>query len=232
MPTILKNLKSFGDSSIGKKMLVAITGIFLVGFLVSHLSGNLLIFVGQKAFNDYAFFLHHFMHGVAIWIARIGLVLFLVVHVTATVQLTRINRKSQIKNKFNTTVQAKCNSRWMIVSGLIILAFILYHLYHFKAQSNLEVIKHTIDSAGREDVWLMVITGLSHPVSAVFYLVALSCLCSHLSHGIASVFQTLGLRSHKTAVLIDRFSMAFSFLIWIGYSSIPVAICFFKFGQN
>jgi len=228
------SLCAFAKSSIGRKIIVAITGLGLVLFLAGHLSGNLLVFAGQEAFNDYAQFLHTMLHGAGVWIARIGLLACLVVHVWFTILLTKENKAASPKYQHDATVQAPKSSLLMIWSGLTILAFIVFHLLHFtvKAGTNYsELIETLPDGSTRHDAWQMVINGFSNPLVVLFYLIAMTCLCSHLSHGVASIFQTLGLRSKKTAKPIELLSKAYAIVIYIGFISIPIAILVFKFGR-
>src|SRR5690606_34985859 len=131
MNALSRSLSAYWNSSIGKKIIVALTGLVLVLFLAGHLSGNLLVFVGREAFNEYAYFLHHMLHGAGVWIARIGLLVALVLHVAATIALTRQNKAARKQYEHQATVQASRSSRMMIWSGFTILAFVIYHLLHF-----------------------------------------------------------------------------------------------------
>lgn len=221
-------LQRFWKSSIGKKIIVALTGLVLVGFLIGHLSGNLLIYVGREAMNDYAEFLHHLLHGAGVWIARIGLLVCFALHIVATICLTRQNRAAREHDyQFQATVQASRSSRIMIWSGLTILAFVIFHLLHYTVRVSYDA-KDFIDTnaAGDErfDVYKMMIVGFSFIPSSIFYLIALTLLCSHLGHGVASIFQTLGLRTERNELLIDRGSQIFAWVIWAGFVSIPVSV--------
>jgi len=230
------SLCAFWNSSIGKKIVVAVTGLMLVLFLAGHLSGNILIFAGADAFNAYAYFLHHFLHGAGVWIARIGLLTALVLHVTATIQLTRMNRASSSSYQVDGTMRSSKSSKIMIWSGLTILAFIVYHILHYTVRFandyNGDRYQTTLpDGTEVHNAWLMVIDGFNWWPASLFYIIAMTLLCSHLSHGTASIFQTLGLRSSKTAPLIDLGSKAYSLLIYIGFISIPISIWIFGLGR-
>lgn len=211
----------FWASSIGKKLVVALTGVVLVGFLAGHLSGNLLMFVGQSAFNEYAEFLHHLLHGAGIWIARIVLLTCFVLHIVATIQLTTANRAAREKRyEKDATVQASRSSRIMIWSGLTILAFVIFHILHYTVQ-----VDSTLAGLADEgNPYGMVVLGFSNILVSLFYIIAISLLCSHLSHGVASIFQTLGLRTRKNAPLINGLAKVFAAVIWIGFISIPIAV--------
>jgi len=226
MNALGKTLCRFWASSIGKKLIVAITGIMLVGFLLGHMIGNLLIYQGREDLNDYAYFLHHFLHGWGIWLARIGVLGAFVVHIIATVSLTRQNRLARSSQyACDATVQASTSSRYMIWSGLTVIAFVIFHIFHFTVR--LDPALAAMKEAGnpdRHDVYGMVIAGFKNPLIVLFYIISITLLFSHLSHGIASIFQTLGLRSAKTRVPIKNLSLAISVLLWFGFLSIPFLV--------
>ncbi len=225
---ILDSIRRFYASSIGKKLIVAVTGILLLGFLAGHLAGNLLIYAGQKAINDYGVFLHGFLHGAGVWIARLGLLGAVVLHVVATIQLTQQNRAARkSRYAYETTVQASKASRTMIVSGLIILSFVIFHLLQFTILPGPEdeaYWDHVTGDTVRHDIYGMVIRGFSNVFVSIFYIVSMAFLCMHLSHGVASVFQTLGLRTEKTESLIQMTGYAYAAVIFFGNISIPIAV--------
>ena len=216
------SLCKFWHSSIGKKIIVALTGAVLVAFLLGHLSGNLLMYVGADAFNEYAKFLHSMLHGAGVWIARIVLLSCLVLHVVATICLVRANKiaKGQNYEKPETSV-ASGSSRIMIWSGLTILAFVIFHILHYTTRSTSDRLKELGDSG---NAYQMVIEGFLSIPTSLFYIIAITLLCSHLSHGVASIFQTLGLRTRGNAALIDTFAKGYTALIWVGFISIPIAV--------
>ena len=230
MQSFLASVQSFWDSSIGKKIVVAVTGLMLVVFLLGHLSGNLLIFVGKEAFNEYAYFLHHMLHGAGVWFARIGLLVAVVLHVIATIQLTAINRAARKSYEVQTSQRSSLSSTMMIWSGLTILAFIVYHILHFTARVgndyNGELYALTHDGHKAHNAYLMVIHGFSWAPAVIAYVVAMICLCSHLSHGVASIFQTLGLRNKKTAGVIEVGAKLYTAVIFFGFISVPLSIFF------
>lgn len=198
----------------------------LVLFLAGHLAGNLLIFVGEKDFNEYAELLHTMLHGAGVWIARVVLLTCLVIHVVATISLTRMNRAASPKYVHEQTIQASKSSRIMIWSGLTILAFVIFHILHFTVR-----VDSGLADIAKTNPHKMVIVGFSNGLVVLFYAIAMTLLCSHLAHGVASIFQTLGLRSKKSAPLIEKFSKAYALIIWLGFLSIPLAIYLFKFGR-
>ncbi|MEM9281691.1 MAG: succinate dehydrogenase cytochrome b subunit [Verrucomicrobiota bacterium] len=219
-------LLKFWQSSIGKKLIVAVTGVALVGFLIAHMVGNLLLYQGRESLNDYAYFLHHFLHGWGIWGFRLVLILAFVLHIVATIALVRQNRAARnSRYEFDATVQAPRSSRIMVWSGLTVLGFVVFHILHFtvRIDPDLAGMKDPMD-ASRHDVYGMVIAGFQNPIVVVFYIISISLLCSHLSHGISSLFQTLGLRSEKTRDAIKKVGWALSLVIWLGFLSIPVLV--------
>lgn len=230
MNALTRSAAAYWQSSIGKKLVVAVTGLAMVLFLAGHLTGNLLIYAGREAFNEYAKFLHEAGHGALIWIARIGLLVVVVLHVWATILLTRENRAARKEEyAYKTTIQTSKSSRIMIWSGLTILAFIIFHLLHFTVRITYND-ADLIDPLDPErfDAYGMVIRGFQagflNFLVVLFYIIAMTLLCSHLSHGIDSMFQTLGLRSKKAKDLIKKISVGFAVIIWLGFISIPLAI--------
>jgi succinate dehydrogenase / fumarate reductase, cytochrome b subunit len=223
MNALTRSAAAYWNSSIGKKLVVALTGLAMVLFLAGHLTGNLLMYAGKEAFDGYARFLHEAGHGALIWVARLGLLVVLVLHVWATILLTRENKAARQQYEFQATIQASKSSRIMIWSGLTVLAFIVFHILHFTVRTN----SHLAEIA-KESPYEMVIAGFSggflQVLVVLFYVVAMTLLCSHISHGVASMFQTLGFRSKKSAGLIRTISLGYAAVIWLGFVSIPVAI--------
>ena len=232
MNPIGKAILRFWQSSIGRNIVVAVTGALLVFFLLGHVAGNLLIFQGRESINAYAQFLHEMLHGQGVWIARIGLLVCVVFHIWATVSLTIENRAARSQRyAYESTVQASKSSRIMIWSGLTILAFIVFHILHFTVRidpdlANLPDVEYAEANPGekRHDVYAMMIKGFKNPLVSLFYVVSISLLCSHLSHGIASAFQTLGLRSRKASGFEHKLGWGISIALWVGFLSIPAAV--------
>ncbi len=236
MNALTRCLNACWSSSIGKKLIVALTGLVLVLFLAGHLVGNLVVFLGPEPFNEYAYLLHHMLHGMGIWVFRAVMLVMVTAHVVATISLTRQNRAARQAYENTATIQASKSSRTMILSGLTILAFVVYHMLHFTARignqyNTLDRYKTTLDGKEAHNAWQMVIDGFSWWPASLFYVIAMTLLCSHLMHGVGSIFQTLGLRSKRTAGLIQQISIGYSLFIWLGFVSIPVAILFFHFGR-
>ena len=221
-------LKPALTSTIGSKFLVAITGMMLVGFLCGHLAGNLLIFKGQDAINAYAKGLKDL--GGLLWVARIGLLVAFVMHVTVAVRLQLRNRSARPERyQYPGTVQASTASLTMLYSGLLILAFVFYHLAHytFGGVHNADDGRNLLelhDSLGRHDVHRMVIIGFSKWWVSLSYVIAQLVLWFHLSHGISSIFQTLGLNAPKYWPIIRGAGLLLATIIVVGNISIPLAV--------
>ena len=215
-------------SSLGKKYIMAVTGFGLFAFVVGHMLGNLQIFLGRDVLNRYGHFLQTTPE--LLWPARIGLLVLVVLHIMAAVKLSSQNRAARPDGYGNyDVVAANYAARTMLMSGLIVLAFIIYHLLHFTVQVpaiNLvgQDFRALHDVTRRHDVYAMMIHGFSHPVVSFFYLVGVGLLCVHLSHGLSSMFQSLGLKNKFYGRFIDRFAAAAAVLLFVGYSVIPLAV--------
>ncbi len=216
-------LTSFFTSSIGKKFLMAISGVGLIGFIVAHLIGNLLIFGGQEALNAYAKGLHDL--GGLLWIARIGLITIFVVHIGAAIALTRDNRAARPDSyQSKGTVKASLASKNMGLSGSFILLFVIGHLLHF-TWGVIQPESHSlIDAQGRHDVYSMVVTGFSNLFVSIPYIFSLILLGAHLSHAMSSFFQTLGFNHPTYTPLINKGAPMLAMAITIGYLAIPVSV--------
>jgi succinate dehydrogenase / fumarate reductase cytochrome b subunit len=210
-------------TSIGKKVLMAITGFVSFGYVVGHMVGNLQIFAGQNAINQYAEFLHSL--GNFLWIIRAVLLAFFVTHIWLGIQLKVENWSSRPQNyKYQKSVQTSLASRTMIYTGLTVLAFFVYHILHFTARVTDPRYQNLVDSDGRYDVYSMMIMGFQSPVLSGVYIVALALVAYHLSHGVSSMFQSLGLNNPHTQKVLDRAAVAVAIIIFIGFTSIPVAV--------
>jgi succinate dehydrogenase / fumarate reductase cytochrome b subunit len=230
-------------SSIGRKILMAVTGLVLIGFVIGHLVGNLQVFQHPDRINGYAQFLHQL--GPLLWVARLGLLACAVIHIWAATTLTLENKRARGGEPYgvNHTIRATLASRWMRISGYVVLAFVLYHLAHFtwgaaQPESFKENLKHytmqdeyrvggfPVVKPGAEvlDVHTMVIRGFQHPVVSLLYIVAVGLLSFHLLHGFDSMFQTLGLRSSRWSAGLRKVAIAFCALYFLGNLAIPGAV--------
>ncbi|HEY1012550.1 MAG TPA: succinate dehydrogenase cytochrome b subunit [Herpetosiphonaceae bacterium] len=209
---------SFYRTSIGKKAVMAVTGVILFGFVVGHMIGNLSIYAGREAINSYAAFLKS--TGELLWVARGVLLLSVILHIVSAVQLTVENRASRPgRYAFQKTIQASFASRTMRWGGLMLFFFIIYHLGHFTAGAVPGTGTHS-----PTDVYQNVINGFSYPLVALFYILAMIALGMHLYHGAWSMFQTLGLNSNRFNTGLRRFATLAAAALMLGNISIPVAV--------
>jgi succinate dehydrogenase / fumarate reductase cytochrome b subunit len=216
-------LVAFYQSSIGKKYVVAVTALLLILYVLGHLVGNLQIYLGQDRINAYAKFLHDL--GPILWVVRVILLAAFVIHIVATIQLAQENRLAKPQKYAVAGYQrSTMASRTMIVSGLIVLCFVIYHLLQFTLQVTDPEFREVHDSIGRHDVYRMLILGFRHPLVSLFYVIALFLLTTHLSHGFASVVQTLGINNRKIAYFVSTGGQTLAWVVFAGYISIPVTI--------
>jgi succinate dehydrogenase / fumarate reductase cytochrome b subunit len=225
----------FFRSSLGKKYVMAITGCLLFGFVIAHMIGNLQIFIGPEQINAYGNFLKS--EPILLWAARLALLTAAILHVVTAIQVTQENRAARPipYGEYNPTV-ASYASRTMIVSGLIVAIFIIYHLLHFtvaipsvnflKANADLPNANflELHDPAGHHDIYHMMLLGFSNIWVSGFYILGMALLCQHLRHGVSSMFQSLGWKSKTYSACIDRFAFFISLIIFIGNSSMPLAV--------
>ncbi|MDZ7268659.1 MAG: succinate dehydrogenase cytochrome b subunit [candidate division KSB1 bacterium] len=210
-------------SSIGSKIVVALTGIGLVLFVLVHMIGNLQMFIGREAMNNYAVTLRQF--GPLLWVVRLGLLGIALVHVFMTLRLKLQNRAARpVRYHFNHTVQATLASRTMVISGLIILAFVVYHLLHFTLGVTHPEHFALHDDQGRHDVYNMVVYGFQNVLISGFYVVAMVLLFSHLSHGTASFLQSLGWNPPRYRARIARLGAVVAWLVCLGFISVPLGV--------
>jgi succinate dehydrogenase / fumarate reductase, cytochrome b subunit len=218
-------LRRLWRSSLGKKYVMAVTGLGLWVFVIVHMLGNLQIFLGPEKINSYAALLK--ATPALLWSARIGLLFIGILHVTAAAQLALANRRARpVGYEFKKPVASTFANRTMLISGLIILAFILFHLAHFTFGWVDPQFLRLEDAEGRHNVYRMMINGFSNPFVSIFYIVSMGLLLSHLSHGVSSLFQSLGLRSKKTFGFFDKLAKISALALFIGNSLIPLAILF------
>jgi len=205
-------LCDFWRSSIGGKVTMAVTGVLLFGFVVAHLLGNLQLFAGPDKINAYAKWLHDL--GALLWVARIGLLAIFVLHVVTAIRLSRANKAARpVAYAKDATMQASWASRSMVLSGLSLLAFVVYHLAHFTFGWVGPDLAKKHAGAGGFDVHAMVTSGFANPAVAVAYAAFQVVLFLHLSHGLQSFAQTLGLHHARYTPMIKKLSFLLAALI-------------------
>jgi len=218
------------QSSLGKKYVMALTGCALFGFVVGHLIGNLQVFGAPEHINTYAHFLKS-KPGL-LWGVRLGLLACVFLHIAAALTLAAANREARPdRYAAGTTYGSTTASRTMLVSGLIIAAFVVYHLAHFtvllpavNGVGDFRKLTTILHGETVPDVYAMMILGFQVGWVVVFYLIAQGLLFMHLGHGLASMFQSLGWRNHVWWPRIQAVARGVSIAIFIGYAIMPVAI--------
>lgn len=212
-------------SSLGSKYIMAITGAGLFLFLVGHIAGNLILYFGQDAFNAYAHGLQNLPFG-ALWIARAGLLAIVLTHIVIAYRLTFQNRAARPQRyAYEATLQASFASRTMPYTGTLVLLFILLHLAHFTFRL-LGVEPGLVDALGRDDVYTMVVGAFQNPVYTIIYVVSMFLLAYHLSHGLSSMWQSLGLNHKKYNLLFRKFMPLAGWLVCGAAATIPLAVLF------
>ncbi len=205
-------------------MIVAVTGVILILFVIGHLLGNLQIFLGPAWINGYAEHLREL--GPLLWIIRGLLLIDVLAHIYYTVRLAVENRRARPENyRRKDVVKASFASRHMVMSGVIILAFIVFHLLQFSFRTtDPRFATLAMDPLGYYDVYGMMVLGFTSPLVSGFYIFAMFLLCLHLSHGSSSFFQSIGLNNKNLAPRLAFAGRVFAWLLFIGYSSIPAAV--------
>jgi succinate dehydrogenase / fumarate reductase, cytochrome b subunit len=218
-------------SSLGKKYLMAGTGLLMILFVIGHLAGNLQIFLGPEAINRYGHFLQTNVE--LLWPVRIALIAIILVHIWSAVKLTMENRAARpVAYQQWEPTAASYASRTMMVSGVIVAVFIVYHLLHFTAMvqavnltgKNFNAKPEFFDAAGRHDIYKMMVVGFSQPLVCIFYIIGVGLLCLHLSHGASAMWQSLGWKKRAYGPCLDRMAKYGSALIFLGYVIIPISI--------
>lgn len=220
-------LVSLFHSSIGKKLLMAATGLVLFGFVTGHLVGNLQIFLPPEKINHYGHLLESL--GAGLWAIRLFLLVCLVVHVGIAIQLTLENRAARPQAYgVEHTNRATLASRIMARTGLVVFAFLLFHLAHFTVRiGHPGWSEHTyrlLDGTMVRDVHTMVVQGFGHGLVSAFYLLAVGLLSYHLAHGLVSLCQTLGLKNARWTRALERATAAYCWLYFLLNAAIPLAV--------
>lgn len=208
----------FYETTLGKKAIMAVTGIILFGFLIGHMVGNLQVFAGDggEKINHYAVQLRAL--GPLLWVVRGGLIVAAILHIVAAVQLARLkNAARPVGYVRKVNEDSSYAARTMYWSGPILLAFALYHLAHFT----------WVALPGRYEhlkPYQNIVYGFQQPLISVFYLISMLFLCMHLYHGLYSMFQTLGMAHPRWSGALKRFAQVFSLGLFVGFAAVPVAV--------
>ncbi len=205
-------------STLGLKVLMAVTGAVLFGFLVGHVAGNLLVFRGAAKMNEYAKFLHD--NPGLLWGARAVLLAAVGAHILTAIVLTRRKAEARpVPYKGKKAHGSSYASRTMMWSGPIIALFVIYHLLHFTTG-------HVHPAFDRDNVYGNVITAFQRPSVCLTYILAMLALGLHLSHGLWSVLQTLGINRPHLEPLFRRAAVAVAALLISGFIAVPLGVWF------
>jgi succinate dehydrogenase / fumarate reductase cytochrome b subunit len=219
-------LMALWSSVIGKKVVMALTGAVLILFVIAHMVGNLKIFSGQEEINAYSRFLREvgwpeLGYGQLLWMVRIGLLACAFLHITAAVQLTRMNWHARPicyeSRKDVETTWGAVTMRW---GGLLLAVFIVFHLFHFTGG----LVGFQPGEFEHLMVYQNVVAGFSAWPISLFYIAAMGALCLHLDHGIWSIFQTLGWATVQNTKSLRTFSRIVAILIFAGFISVPISV--------
>jgi succinate dehydrogenase / fumarate reductase cytochrome b subunit len=214
--TALNRPLDFFAATIGKKVVMAVTGVILFGFVIGHLLGNLQVFVGREKLDAYGAMLHNL--GGALWIVRGILLISVILHIVASIQLTALKKAARpVAYTKKEAIVSSYASRTMMWSGPIIAAFIVYHLLHFTVGA-----VHPNFVEGK--VYDNVVAGFSVVPVSLAYIISMILLGQHLYHGAWSMFQTLGVAHPRYSEKLRKLAAGLAGLIVIGNISIPVAV--------
>jgi succinate dehydrogenase cytochrome b subunit len=211
---------------VGKKVVMAVTGLVLVGFVIAHMLGNLKIFLGAETIDTYAVFLRTvgeplFPYSVLLWTVRIVLLTCVGLHITAAVQLTRMSWAARpVAYDTKTSIATTYAARTMRWSGVILALFIVYHLLHLTAGA----VGFQPGQFVHLSVYHNVVAGFSVWYVSLFYILAMACLCLHLDHGIWSMLQTLGWNNARTTPALQGLSRIVALVVFVGFISVPIAV--------
>ena len=211
-------MRGFVQSSIGRKVVMATTGVILVGFVIAHMIGNLQVYIGPEAMNDYAVWLRQVLHGAGLWIARAVLLAAVILHIWAATSLTLSSRKARTvgyrEQKWRESTYASRTMRW---GGVIILLFVIYHILHMTTGT-----VHPSFIEG--DVYHNFIAGFKVVPVSLFYIVAMLALGLHLKHGVWSMFQTLGVSHPRYIRAAHLLAWIVALVVVVGNISFPLAV--------
>ena len=243
-------------TTVSAKYIVALTGLGLIGFVLAHMAGNLLLFKGQDAYNAYAKSLEDL--GPLLWVARIGLATIFILHIALAVGLQMRNKAARpVGYQRKQHLTSSPASRTMLLTGLLLLVFTLFHLAHYTlgfvqqvpkleyTSGQAKVVENVVDkspkmvhiweikdSKGRRDAYAMTIHGFRNPLIVLLYVVSMIVLVLHLYHGGSSMFQTLGINHPRYNPFLGRVGLLLAVLVGIGNISMPLAVFFGMIGGD
>jgi succinate dehydrogenase / fumarate reductase cytochrome b subunit len=215
-------------STIGKKVIMAVTGLLLVAFVIAHMLGNLQVFIGARKMNAYAAFLQS--TGELLWIARLGLLAAVLLHILMAWQLTRIKQQARpIGYERREPQVSTIASRTMRWGGVLLLVFIVFHILHFTTGTVFPAASRPdamYPQFSHTDVYGNVISAFRTPWVVAFYVVSMLFLMLHLFHGAWSSVRTLGLNAPSRHPLQRRVATVIALVVWLGFTAVPVGVFF------
>ncbi|MFA5503890.1 MAG: succinate dehydrogenase cytochrome b subunit [Vulcanimicrobiota bacterium] len=225
------NLATAAQSSIGRKLINGFTGLLLVGFVIGHLIGNLLLLVGPKAFNDYAYFLEHMFHGAGLIVAEVGLIVLFLSHAWSGYSVWRRKWEARqygyaVPGDAGGVSKKSVSSNTMLWTGILLLGFVIWHVLQFKfgiidRETNRQVLVNGVEM---RDLYGLVIDTFASPVWTGVYLIIMAALGFHLWHGAWSAFQSLGLANANYLPTITRVAHGLAALLAFGFLFLPAYI--------
>ncbi len=225
MPTI----GAMAWSSVGKKLITGITGLGLVGFVITHLIGNLTLLIGAEAFNEYTYFLHHLGHGWFVILAEMGLIGFFLLHIVSGLRVAMSRRLGRpkgyvVRGDAGSPSRKTAASRSMAISGIFLLVFVVLHVRHFKFGPEYTTLVHGEPS---RDLYRLVVAEFQEPLVVGAYVLSMLFLGLHLRHGVWSMIQSLGGLSRKLLPLAYTAALFVGALLALGFIILPLYIYFF-----
>jgi succinate dehydrogenase / fumarate reductase cytochrome b subunit len=219
---MMNTISKYFQSSIGKKQIVAVTGLLLIGFIIGHLAGNLFIFLGEDAFNNYAKKLAGLRPGLYVVETALALIFFIHLYVTACLVMENIKARQKNYHVFR-PFQRSLATKLMPYTGTVIFIFVIWHLLDFTF-----VDKHGDKSFLADGIshglYGVVVNAFKNPLHSLLYIAAVGCLGFHLSHGVESFLQTFGFNDARYTPVIKKISCYFALLVVGGYSAIPIYV--------
>jgi succinate dehydrogenase / fumarate reductase cytochrome b subunit len=212
-----------GGHTLLRKLLMAVTGLLMLLFIIGHMLGNTALFFGPESINAYAAHLRDL--GLLFWMERLVMLGVAGVHIGLGILLTLENRaarpESYAQRKY---VRSSLFSRTMIFSGLIILAFGIFHVFHFTVGLINPELAHQVDASGRHDVYAMVVANFQQAGLALLYVAAMVAVLFHMSHGVGSLFQTMGWNNDRTLSGVQKTGRIVAIVLFIGFIAVPLSI--------
>jgi succinate dehydrogenase / fumarate reductase cytochrome b subunit len=212
----------FTRSTIGLKFIMAVTGVIMFGYLIGHVTGNWLVFAGREKINAYSAFLHH--SPMILWGTRVILLISVLLHLWATARFLELRKQARpvaygLKGSHGTTWAA----RTMFWSGPIILLFIIYHILHLTT-GTVHPSFHVNPETHQVDVYQNLVDGFKKPMAAGIYIVGMLAIGLHLSHGLWSMLQTIGVNRPNWECALRTFAVVVGFALCAGFIAVPAAV--------